>query len=275
MNFTKMQATGNDFILVTGDGDRSDFARRTCDRHFGIGADGLITVTAVGPGVINMRIFNADGSEAEACGNGLRCAARYAVAQGLVAAGSDELEIVTSVGRRHVDITYVEDQVGNLRVSLGKPIFRAADIPVLVDTADEPVQGYAVTVGERQYVMSFVSMGNPHAILYSDRPVAEFPLAAVGPLVEHHAIFPRRTNFEVVRRLAPDHLEQRTWERGVGETLACGSGACAAVVSARLHGLIRDTVTVSLLGGDVTVSWDGQGEVFLSGPAENIFSGSW
>ena len=274
MNFVKMQATGNDFVIVESEADLSAHAVAICDRHFGIGADGVIAVSPAGATTIRMRIWNADGSEAEACGNGLRCAARYAVDRGLVAAGSRSLTVNTMAGERQAELSYANGAVAGVRVGMGAPVFEAENIPVNV-TAAAPLLDYPVSVGGRELKLSFVSMGNPHAVLFQDGPVSEFPLAEIGPLVEQHQLFPNRANFEVVRRVGDNRFEQRTWERGVGETLACGSGACAVAVLARRRGDANDSVIISLRGGDVTVDWDGSGEVYLSGQAQPVFEGVW
>ena len=269
-----MQATGNDFVIVESDADQSALATAVCDRHFGVGADGLIALSPLGPAQVRMRIWNADGSEAEACGNGLRCAARYAVDRGLVAAGSRKLSVNTLAGERQAEISYVDGRVSWVRVSLGVPEFRPDLIPVKL-TGPQTVLDAPVTVGERELRLNFVSMGNPHAVLFQNAPVSEFPLSDIGPRVEHLAIFPHRANFEVVRRVGENRFEQRTWERGVGETLACGSGACAVAVIARQQGLASGSVIIELAGGEVSVEWDGAGEVYLSGPAQPVFEGIW
>jgi diaminopimelate epimerase len=269
-----MQATGNDFVMLESDAELSRLAIAVCDRHFGVGADGLIAVTPAGPAQVSMRIWNADGSEAEACGNGLRCAVRYAVDQGLVAAGSTRLSVSTIAGERQAEVTYQAGAASWVRVGMGAPEFEAAKIPVIV-TAPQTVLDSPLTVGEQDFKLSFVAMGNPHAVLFQDSPVSEFPLSDIGPMVEHLEIFPNRANFEVVRRVGENRFEQRTWERGVGETLACGSGACAVAVVARRQGLADGTVTIELAGGEVTVDWDGTGEVYLSGPAHPVFEGVW
>jgi len=274
MNFVKMQATGNDFVIVESDADLSALAAGACDRHFGIGADGIIAVSPAGPALVEMYVWNADGSEAEACGNGLRCAARYAVDRGLVAAGSRELSVNTIAGRRQAEITYQAGAIAGVRVGLGAPVFEAESIPVAV-SAPPPLLDYPLTALGRELKLSFVSMGNPHAVLFQEDPVSDFPLAEIGPLLENHKVFPNRANFEVVRRVGENRFEQRTWERGVGETLACGSGACAVAVLARRRGDADGPVTIALLGGEVTVDWDGSGEVYLSGPAEPVFEGVW
>ncbi len=284
MNFTKLQGAGNDFALVeTTDTARnwSHLAVSICNRHFGVGADGLILLMPSDRVDYKMRIFNADGSEAEACGNGLRCLVRYVLERGLVAnRGAKELLIETVAGIRKAKITEVVGRPAEIRVSLGVPKFAAKDIPVLEEGSAGLVDiksmlSYTVTVCSRKLKLNFVSMGNPHAIHFSSQLVASFPLAQLGPRVEHHKMFPKRTNFEVARVLSREQIEARVWERGIGETLACGSGAAAVAVAAQLNGLVDDRVTIALPGGNLEVVWDGISEVFLGGPAEMVFTGRW
>lgn len=271
MDFTKMQATGNDFVIVDArhsDDDWAALAPRLCHRRLGIGSDGLILVLESGEADLRMRMFNPDGSEAEACGNGLRCFVRYAVARGLTDA--TQLKVETLVGIRDTQIA------GELvRVAMGAPRFAPEEIPAIVDTADAPVLGHRVKLGERELAINLVSMGNPHAVCFIDEPVSDFPLREIGPIAEHHPMFPNRTNFEIVNVVGPDHLRVRVWERGAGETLSCGSGACAVAVAARLRGLASGKSRVDVPGGTLTLEWDGQGEVWLTGPAEIVFEGRW
>jgi diaminopimelate epimerase len=285
MNFTKLQGAGNDFVLVeTAEIVRnwSQLAVSICNRHFGVGADGLILLMPSDVADYKMRIFNADGSEAEACGNGLRCLVRYVFERGPAAnQGTKELLIETVAGLRKAKITEVSGRPAEIRVSLGIPKFEAKDIPVVIEEGStglvdiKSMLGYTVTVGNQKLKLNFVSMGNPHAINFSSRSVASFPLAQLGPRVEHHKMFPQRTNFEVARVLSHEQIEARVWERGVGETLACGSGAAAVAVAAQLNGLVDDRVTIALPGGNLEVVWDRVGEVFLGGPAEIVFTGEW
>jgi diaminopimelate epimerase len=228
-----------------------------------------------------MRIFNADGSEAETCGNGLRCLVNYVAARGLTGGRPREVSVETEVGVRRAKLNEAEGKPVKIQVSLGVPKFEARDIPVAVKEGDrglvdiKSMLGYVIEVDREELTLNMVSMGNPHAVYFWQRPVAEFSLAQLGPRVEHHKIFPQRTNFEVARVLSRQHIEARVWERGVGETLACGSGAGAVAVAARLRGFIDDKVDIKLPGGALDVEWDGVGEVFLGGPAEMVFRGEW
>ena len=284
MNFTKMQGAGNDFILLeTSDAaqDWSQMAIAMCDRHFGIGGDGLLLVLPSDEADLRMREFNADGSEAEACGNGLRCVVKYAAHKGLVGADAQQVSVETMSGIRAATLHKAGEKITGIQVSMGKPGFRAKDIPVLVEPNQEgivdikPILDYPVTIDSKELLLNFVAMGNPHAVCFCKQPVADFPLSRLGPAVEQHRLFPNRANFEVANVISRRRIEVRVWERGVGETLACGSGACAVAVVAQLRGYIDNKVDIKLPGGVLNVEWDGVGEVLLSGPAEVVFSGEW
>ena len=284
MNFTKMQGAGNDFILVEAGGvDRnwSQMAIAMCDRHFGIGSDGLLLLLPSDKADFQMRIFNSDGSEAEACGNGLRCLAKYALYKGLANPRTHQILVESIAGIRIVRLHKAGGEVTKIQVSMGVPKFGAKDIPVAIEQGKanlvdiKPVLDYPVTINGRELLLDFISMGNPHAVYFVQYPVSDFPLTQLGPRVEQHKIFPNRVNFEVAHVINRQQIEVRVWERGVGETLACGSGACAVAVAARLHGYIDNKVNIKLLGGVLNVEWDGIEEVFLSGPAEVVFSGEW
>ncbi len=282
MNFTKMQATGNDFILLetSYEKDWSQKAIAMCNRHLGIGGDGLLVVLPSDKANLQMREFNPDGSEAEACGNGLRCVAKYAADRGLISAETYEVLIETMSGIRKARLYKTGGEVDRIQVSMGEPKFDAEDIPVIIegqgDTVDiKSILNYPVTIGSKKLILNFVSMGNPHAVCFWQHPVADFPLSQLGPEVERHRLFPNRVNFEVANVLSRQQIEARVWERGAGETLACGSGACAIAVIARLHDYIGNKVDIILPGGILDVEWDGVGEVLLSGPAEIVFTGEW
>jgi diaminopimelate epimerase len=284
MKFTKLHGAGNDFVLLEGNEaqrDWSQLAMAMCDRHIGIGADGLVVLLPSKVARFRMRVFDPDGTEAEACGNGLRCLAKYVLEKGLISIGTDPLFIETVAGARKVKFHQQGGKPLTIQATMGKPEFRADVIPVVIDQSRRRVVdiksmlGYPVTVDGTDLVLNLVSMGNPHAVCFWQRPVSDFPLLRLGPKVEHHKIFPSRVNFEVARVLSRNKIEARVWERGVGETLACGSGACAIAVAAQLHDYIGNKVDIKLPGGTLGVEWDGAGEVFLSGPAEIVFSGEW
>ncbi|MBA7655099.1 Diaminopimelate epimerase [subsurface metagenome] len=283
MNFTKLQGAGNDFILVEADKQQlnwSKLAIAMCHRHFGIGADGLLLLYS-DKTALKMRMFNPDGSEAEACGNGLRCLVKYALDKKLADSKAASISVVTKAGIRKARL-HTKGNKTIIQTGMGEPKFGAKDIPVTVepgaDSSSKPILDYPLTIEGRKLALSFVSMGNPHAVYFEQEPVADFPLSQIGPRVERHPLFPNRTNFEVARVLEHNQIEARVWERGVGETLACGSGACAIAIIAiiaKLHGYTNGKVDIRLPGGTLSVEWGGAGEVFLSGPAEIVFSGEW
>jgi len=287
MKFSKLQATGNDFILVdtlTGprEGDWGELARAMCDRHFGIGADGLILVQDSTIADLKMRILNSDGSEAEVSGNGLRCFAKYSIEKGLTGKMSSQAElsnlylaIETLAGVRKVKAYISGNKVNRVKVDMGLPQFQPEQIPVKIKVDIIPILDYALVINGKELTLSLVSMGNPHAVSFLSQPIADFPLAEIGPKVERHPIFPQRTNFEIASVSNRGEIEARVWERGVGETLACGSGACAIAVAAQLLDYVEPQVDIILEGGTLTVSWDRVGEVLLTGPVEEVFTGEW
>ena len=273
-----MHGAGNDFLLVDGRGqegrDWSSLARSMCERNLGAGADGLLIALPGSGNVIQMRLFNADGSEAELSGNGVRCFAKFVVEEGLARPEGDELEVQTGAGAIKLRLEREGEAVTGATVDMGRPRFAAREIPVAVE-ADPPILDLPVEVNGTRYEVNCVSMGNPHAVHFAGDSVMAFPLSEVGPLVEHHPLFPARVNFEVARVVDRGHIESRTWERGVGETQACGTGASAIMVSARLHGLVDDVVDVKEPGGILRLRWDGSGSVWLTGPAAYVYEGNW
>ncbi len=276
MNFIKLQGTGNDFVLIDArrmKRDWSALAKAICHRHFGVGADGLLLILPSKKADFYMRMFNPDGSEAEACGNGLRCATRYAKDNDL--AKGAEIKIETPAGMK---IARIKGK-NSIQVAIGEPILAPTEIPVIVERKGArdkaPVIDYPLTVSKMKLKVTCVSMGNPHAVCFLDQPVDDFPLAEVGPKVEHHPMFPNRVNFEIVNVIGRKKLKARVWERGAKETLSCGTGACAIAVAARLKKLTDNPVDIILPGGTLTVDWDGKGEVLLSGPADIVFEGKW
>jgi len=276
MNLSKLQATGNDFILVDArkvDQNWAELAQTICQRHFGVGADGLILVQNSKVADLKMRIFNPDGSEAEACGNGLRCFAKYSIERGMV--DKTNLTIETLPGIRKTKACVSQGKVNQVEVNMGTPQFQPEQIPIGVEVDIIPILNYPLELEGEKLAVSLVSMGNPHAVSFIPKPVAGFPLAEIGPKVERHAIFPQRTNFEIARILSRAKIEARVWERGVGETLACGSGACAIAVAARLLNYVDNKVDIMLPGGVLALSWDGIGEVLLNGPVEEVFTGEY
>lgn len=283
MRFTKMHGAANDYLFIDAhqlDADWPALAVAMSDRHCGVGSDGIILVLPSEQAQLRMRIFNADGSEGEMCGNGIRCFAKYAIERGLAEAKGVGLLVETLAGIRTVMPQVVDGNVVAARVAMGYPELRPEAVPVALDPPPRLAEGQALRdhplhVGGKALALSFVSMGNPHAVAFIDEDVSDFPLHQVGPMVEHHPIFPRRTNFEIVNLARGPAMKARVWERGSGETMACGTGACAIAVAARLHGYDYDRFDVALPGGILTIEWDGQSEVYLEGPAEDVFTGEW
>lgn len=275
--FWKMHGAGNDFVVAEAseaDLPWGALAERVCDRHFGVGADGLILVLPSAVADRRMRMFNPDGSEAEMCGNGVRCFVKYVLDRGLVRSDDGTMTVETLPGVLRAEAARsANGTVERVRVSMGVPDLRPATVGVDLDR-DPPVLDF-VLEAEGQRRLTLVSMGNPHAVELIDVPPAAFPVTTIGPAVERHPAFANRTNVEFVHVLDRTRIEMRVWERGAGETLACGSGACAAAVAARLHGLVDDVVDVELPGGTLRIEWDGAGEVFLSGPAVTVFESTW
>ncbi len=284
MKFAKLQATGNDFILIDTRSTERDWpklARNMCHRHFGVGADGLILVMNSESADLKMRLFNSDGSEAEVSGNGLRCFAKYVIDRKI--ASGPSLTVETLSGIKTIQVSLSQRKVYYAKVNMGRPRFRAEDIPVLVDNPKinmeevnaKSIIDYPLDIAGRKLNLSFVSMGNPHAVSFITQTLSKFPLNEIGPQVENHSIFPQRVNFEIARVVSQNKVEARVWERGVGETLSCGSGACAVAAIAMLKGYVSSEVDIILPGGNLTVSWDGIGEIYLSGPVEEVFNGEW
>jgi diaminopimelate epimerase len=268
MRFEKMHGLGNDFLVID---DRESqavdwptLARRVCDRHTGVGADGVLLIQNSDRADLRMRLFNADGSEAEMCGNGVRCVAEYVGVHGI---SGDHVVWETGAG------TIITERLGDDMVTadLGPPRFAPHEIPVLADglteVVDQPLEVDGTTLR-----MTCVSMGNPHCVVVVD-DVDDFALAEVGPLVERHARFPQRTNFEIVQVMSRTHVRQRTFERGVGETNACGTGAAAAAVAMQRLGLCDSPVTVELRGGPLHIAWAPGGPVRMTGPAQRVYTG--
>ena len=282
MRFTKMQGTGNDFIVMETDDvsrDWAKFAVAICDRHFGVGADGILLLLPSKKADFRMLIFNSDGSQAEMCGNGLRCLVRYFTAASRKPPG-EEIRVETKAGLRKARLVQNKDKSTWVRLSMGKPEFRAAEIPAALEGCDARLVNKTMTVCtlevERRILpLALVSMGNPHAVFFSDRPVNNFPLERIGPKIERHVVFPEGANFEIARVKSRQEIDARVWERGAGITLACGTGACAIAVAAHILGLVDDKVAVNLPGGTLQIEWGGTGEVFLTGPAEFVYSGEW
>ena len=277
MKFTKMHGCGNDYIYVDGAKEiipqekKPDVVKRLSDRHFGIGGDGVIFINPSTEADFEMEMYNMDGSRAEMCGNGIRCVAKFVYDKGLT--DQTQISIISAGKIKYLDLTTEDGKVSTVKVNMGAPILKAADIPVIADDEEESVIGEEIEVDGKIYKMTCVSMGNPHAVVFMD-DVAGLSIETIGPLFENHARFPKRINTEFVKIIDKDHVEMRVWERGTGETQACGTGACATVVACILNGLTNDTDTVKLLGGSLKIQWDRQENlVYMTGPAATVFEG--
>jgi diaminopimelate epimerase len=275
MRFTKMHGAGNDYVYVNCFSERfpadpAALAIAVSDRHKGIGADGLILICPSERGDARMRMYNADGSESEMCGNGVRCVAKYIYDHGI--ATKDVLQIETGRGVLTLQVFAKEGKADRIRVNMGAPILKSADIPTTL-AGDPPVQKL-LQVGNRELSVTCVSMGNPHCITFVDQITDEWVLG-IGPQIERHPAFPRRVNAEFIQILSPREFNMRVWERGSGETQACGTGACASCVAGVLAGRTERKVLAHLPGGDLELEWAETGEVYMTGSATEVFSGEW
>ena len=283
MDFTKMQGAANDFVMVDARNIKRDWSKlaiAVCNRHLGIGCDSLIILLPSKKADFGMRTFDADGSEAETCGNGIRCLARYVLEKGLVSPDTEELTIETVATVNRVKLERKGGRVVKFTANMGKPRLAASQIPATLKPGKDVVDvhgmlSHKVEICGTDLVLNLVSMGNPHAVHFASESVADFPLSTIGPLVENLPVFPNRVNFEVARVLDRNKIEARVWERGVGETLACGSGACAITVASKLLGYTESKVDINLPGGVLNAVWNGNKEVVLGGPAEVVFEGKW
>lgn len=275
MKFTKMHGAGNDYVYVNCFEEPVPenipaLAQAVSDRHKGIGSDGLILICPTDEADAEMRMFNADGSESEMCGNGVRCVAKYVYDHGI--AQSEELKILTGNGVLTLQCDVQNGKTRAVRVNMGAPILTSADIPTLLP-GDPPVKA-PLTVGDRELEVTCVSMGNPHCITFVEELNDEW-VHGIGPQVEVHEMFPNRINAEFIQIVSPNEMIMRVWERGSGETQACGTGACASAVAGVLTGLTERTVNCHLPGGDLLLEWADTNEVFMTGPAEEVFHGEW
>ena len=275
MRFTKMHGAGNDYVYVNAfeellPADLPRLAIAVSDRHKGVGSDGLILIHPSSVADARMRMFNADGSEAEMCGNGVRCVAKYVYDHGI--AKKETLRIETARGILELRLAVANGKVATVRVNMGPPILQSADIPTRLP-GDPPVQ-VPLDVAGRELKVTCVSMGNPHCVTFVDEITDELVLR-VGPQIERHPAFPKRVNAEFIQIVSPTETIMRVWERGSGETQACGTGACAAAVAGVLAGLTERRILTHLSGGDLELEWSEAGDVFMTGPATEVFSGVW
>ena len=276
MKFTKLHGCGNCYIYVNLFEEKLDnpaeMSIKVSDYHFGIGSDGLITIGPSEVADFAMRIYNADGSEAEMCGNGIRCVGKYVYDHGLT--DKTNIAVESGAGIKYLTLNIENGKVATVCVDMGEPILAPEKIPVIAEkdvVIDEPI-----SVGDKTWEMTCVSMGNPHAVVFIDTPVKEFELEKYGPLFEHHERFPKRTNTEFVHVISRREADMRVWERGSAETWACGTGTCATVVACILKGLTDREVLVHLVGGDLVIRWDEEtNHVFMTGPATEVFSGEY
>lgn len=275
MKFTKMQGCGNDYVYINGFtekiGDKPAFVRAVSDRHFGVGGDGAIFINPSEEADFEMEMYNADGTRAEMCGNGIRCVAKYVYDKGLT--DREQISIVSFGNVKYVDLYVENGLVRSVKVNMGAPVLEAKQVPVksaMERSVDEPI-----TVNGKEYRMTCVSMGNPHAVVFMEN-ITKLDIASIGPLFENHEVFPNRTNTEFVEVVDRTHVNMRVWERGTGETLACGTGCCATVAACVLNGLTEDEVTVRVLGGEIDIRWDREENlIYMTGPAETVFEGEF
>ncbi len=280
MKFTKMHGAGNDYVYINGyvydDYDWPEISKKVSDRHTGIGSDGLIVAMPSSDADLKMKMFNADGSEGDMCGNGIRCLVSFAMDQGLISEDSTIKNVETNSGILTVEPIFSNNKMSEAVVDMGKPIFDPDLIPVKVPAGANPVLQYEVQLDGISVQLAFVSMGNPHAVLFLDEPVDNFNLGKIGPMVQALPIFPESVNFEIANILSPNHIKARVWERGSGLTMACGTGACAVAVAAHLAGFTETKVDLDMPGGTLNLQWDGLGtSVMMKGPVEISFYGEW
>lgn len=273
MKFTKMHGIGNDYVYVNclkeNVENPSEVAIKISDRHFGIGSDGLILIKPSDVADGKMEMYNADGSQGAMCGNGIRCVAKYMYDYGIT--DKTRISVETKSGIKYLDLTLKNGKVDTVKVNMGAPILKASEIPVISEK--EQVISEPVTIDGKEWKITCVSMGNPHAITYID-DVKHLEIEKIGPKFENHEIFPDRVNTEFVHVIDRNTVEMRVWERGSGETYACGTGACAVAVSSILNGLTEEEVTVKLLGGDLKIFWNREeNRVYMTGSATKVFDG--
>lgn len=281
MKFTKMHGCGNDYVYVDCTegfeiGDEAAVAQKVSDRHFGIGSDGLILIKRGKTADFEMVMYNADGSRSQMCGNGIRCVGKFVYDKGVTGGREFTVESMGAVKKLTVVSGEPGDRISKLSVDMGKPILAAKKIPVALDN-EERVIMRPLKVEGKEYKITCVSMGNPHAVIFIDKKPADFPVCELGPYFENHKFFPERTNTEFAYVENRRTIWMRVWERGTGETLACGTGTCATVVAAIMNGLVDagEKITVHLVGGDLEIEWGGteNDSVFMTGPAETVFNG--
>ena len=280
MNFTKMHGAANDYVFIDGrdiNEDWNQLAIKISDRNRGIGSDGLILALNSNDSDVKMRMFNADGSEGDMCGNGIRCFAAFAIKTGFVEKDKNPILIETKSGIKPVTPIIKENVISGAKVNMGKPIFKPELIPTKIDSKLTKIIDYPLFVADKQFNINCVSMGNPHAVSFISEPVDSFDLVKYGPLIENHRFFPNRINFEIVNIVNRSYVKTRVWERGSGITMACGTGACAIVCAGINSGILDNRVEVELPGGILNIEWGGDSDedVIMTGPVTEVFEGTW
>lgn len=277
MKFTKMHGAGNDYVYINGftekiaQEDKPEWVRKISDRHLGIGSDGAIFINPSDVADFEMEMYNADGTRSEMCGNGIRCVGKFVYDKGL----TDKKQItVVSAGKiKYLDLTVENGKAVQIKVNMGEPILKSELVPVVSDSEEVISEPIYISEVDKSYEMTCVSMGNPHAVVFME-DVENLEIEKIGPYFENHCRFPNRTNTEFVKVLDKNNVQMRVWERGTGETLACGTGCCATAVACILNGLTEEEVTVHVLGGKIKIFWDRESNlVYMTGPAETVFEG--
>lgn len=275
LKFTKMTGLGNDYIYINCTENKkieniTNLTKKLSDRHFGIGGDGVILIESSDTSDFKMRIFNSDGSEAEMCGNGIRCVGKYVYDNKLTDKKDIKIDTLAGIKKLKLICDEKNEKCKFVEVDMGEPIFKDANLPKIED--EEILKDIDIQVDNNKYRFTLVSMGNPHAITFVD-DVEKIPIEKYGPIIENNAMFPNKTNVEFVQIKDKDNIKMRVWERGAGETFACGTGACASVVAGGVNGYINEEVTVELPGGKLNIKWDKDNHIYMKGPATKVFDG--
>ena len=281
IDFTKMEGCGNDYVYIDGskfpfsDDKKPDFVRFVSDRHFGIGSDGVIFINSGKIADYEMEMYNADGSRSEMCGNGIRCVAKYVYDKGYWTRNSVDIESFGKI--KHISLKVVDGEVVSALVDMGEPVLEPSKVPVnqdLIPADTEKVVMFPVSVDGKEYKITAVSMGNPHGIVYVD-DVDSLDIGSIGPKLENHPFFPNRANIEFVQNIDKNHVKMRVWERGTGETMACGTGCCALTVAGVLNGFYErdDEIEINVLGGIIKTRFSSDNHVYMEGPAKAAFEG--
>ena len=277
MKFTKMHGAGNDYVYINGftekiaEEDKPEWVRKISDRHFGIGSDGAIFINPSDVADFEMEMYNADGTRSEMCGNGIRCVGKFVYDKGLTK--KEKISVVSAGKVKYLDLTIENGKAVQIKVNMGEPILKSDLVPVVSDSEEVIDELIYISEVDESYKMTCVSMGNPHAVVFMD-DVENLQIEKIGPCFENHCRFPNRTNTEFVKVMDRKNVQMRVWERGTGETLACGTGCCATAVACILNGFTEDEITVHVLGGKIKIFWDRERNlVYMTGPAETVFEG--